>query len=385
MKFEDISSFSREECVQLIDLCGLADDYSDSELSSKELDDLHAILFSFGLSVGSHFLETLEVARLFHQPVDLVRMLLESTQWRLTTTTLHELHDLSPEEDVVSTASLIHVDSTTGLVVCWPDVWTVGQPVVLVHDPSPAATLTTASTPIAHSPLSDQRPSLSLSLGDERGTHVVLCPPISGVYEATVYRQYTGAPNLAGTEIETETDSRSVLVSSVAYQYTESLTSAMDQLLWGWNGHFSEDMEQALVQLVVFTDEELATWIHRWAPMLTAMSSSSSTSSSAAAGDELQSLLSTITDDLHQALQEHSAYAIGRLQQSFDQLLEMGEGPMQGLFAFPPSFYEWIRRYVTAKVQASSLDELWTRIHVLVSEWRPIGSIHASSSSLVNM
>jgi hypothetical protein len=159
------------------------------------------------------------------------------------------------------------------------------------------------------------------------------------------------------------------MVTSATYRYVAALDAFYDQMYWGWEGNWTEELEIALLELVVAVDEDLTVIVHSMTSMMSAMQGAASSSVT-----EMKHLLDSVVSDVRNALTNHSTYAVGRLQQTRVQFGEM-QGSMGAFMRIPPSFTRAINAFILAKLAASMHNEMKQTFAALVR-------LHCSRSCL---
>jgi hypothetical protein len=56
------------------------------------------------------------------------------------------------------------------------------------------------------------------------------------------------------------------------YEFVSSLDSALDLIVWGWEGAWTERLELSLVELVVAVSDDLVALVRSWKPLLSSFS-----------------------------------------------------------------------------------------------------------------
>lgn len=363
MKLEAIEELDQGSLVHLLELFGLMEDAKEAGLvdesqyaSDGVLDDLRAIVISFAMC-QDHFEQISELSLLFDLSFELVSSLLESNHWRLTWDMLEDLQIMSPLAYSLL-PNMIRVDIDVDNVVTLPTRVTVGKLLVFV-------------LPDADLICSVDCPGRTASVVQILNTTQV------GFGYHRIEVTVTSRTN-SNTKLYFK---QSVLITNTIYEYNLAIDSFLDLLVWGWEGNFTSELENALLQLLVFTHEDLHAMIQQWKTMFKSFLQG--------AGDDLEQLMNVIVEDLHQALSNQSTYAVGRLQQSFDQFLEMKESVMGMMVNLPTAFFDAIRVFIEAKVAASPQDILIGKLQALIRSaeeyHRSIGSaLTMPSSSLAN-
>jgi hypothetical protein len=138
------------------------------------------------------------------------------------------------------------------------------------------------------------------------------------------------------------------------YTYCIAFDTMLDSFFWGWQS-WTSDLEEALLELLVSVNEELTEVLGRFKTMMRGfpsiphgITSQSNEEQRTNHTREIENLLETVTSDLHKALCERSAYAVGRLHQTLTQFVEVAS--MMGI---PESFVRSLNRFVQAKIESS--------------------------------
>lgn len=139
-----------------------------------------------------------------------------------------------------------------------------------------------------------------------------------------------------------------VLCTSRVYNYSYQLELFLDLFYWGYRTKdktLSTEFENSLLELCIHVNEELITTVQRLIPMFSMMGNTTNASDMVT---EMNKMIETIQCDIAAALSDHSIYAIGRLHQTLGQLLEFGSDGMS-VFALPPACVSAIYNFITVK------------------------------------
>lgn len=308
MDLTTISALDRSEVTSCIDALGL----DCGPLDDLDTDDLQGLLFSF-VSSCDRFEEIFEVCLSFQQPFDLVQSLLESNEWKLSSALVGELFDLgSQSKDII-----IPLILSGNLPVILPDKLYVGRVLTIVDNYEP-------STPVL---------SRRIRFGD---------PPVSATHCT-----WPGL-SFGMQRVEIGADTCTALVSCALYEYGHALDATIDLIYWGWSGEWSSALEGSLLELLVAVDDDLVSMLHSIKSMLAMMSPS--------AAQDLADMIDTVQRDVQAALCDRSAYAVGRLHEVLNQILDMAAGPassMPGLLSVPVSFSAAVHSFIRAKLDST--------------------------------
>ena len=152
------------------------------------------------------------------------------------------------------------------------------------------------------------------------------------------------------------TTKKKVNITSSTYRYITALECMYDRMIWGWEGNWTEELEHALIQLVIAVDDDLTGMVKSMTSMMTIMSGEASNSVT-----DMTQLLDTVNKDIQLALTEHSTYAIGRLHQTLLQFREM-DGMLGAVLHIPVSFKTAIDFFIIEKLKNSSKMEEMNRL-----------------------
>jgi hypothetical protein len=157
----------------------------------------------------------------------------------------------------------------------------------------------------------------------------------------------------------------SFLITSSLYDYVVSLDKFFDYFYWQFNSsfHYTPELEGILLELLVCIHDDFSVMINSMSSVLS-LGGEQQQKGGYNPNSELQRYYSIILNDLQKALsEEHSGYAIGRLHQSFEQVLEMKAmtGSMfsggGGMFNIPEHFQYKIQQYMEIKVNTVFKDD----------------------------
>jgi hypothetical protein len=177
----------------------------------------------------------------------------------------------------------------------------------------------------------------------------------------------------SSSEIGSLIRQESFLITSSLYDYVVSLDTFFDYLYWQFNPtiHYTSELEGILLELLVCIHDDFSVMINSMSSVLSLGGGESALQSQQGSGynpnAELQRYYSIILNDLQKALsEEHSGYAIGRLHQSFEQLLEMkamtgsmfSGGGGGGMFNIPEHFQYKIQQYIEMKINIVFKDDM---------------------------
>lgn len=143
-------------------------------------------------------------------------------------------------------------------------------------------------------------------------------------------------------------------VVPAVYMYCIALDGMFDVLHWGWLTWTSQ-LEDSLLELLVSVDDDLTLVVSNFRSMMSSMGSMGS------GADDIQQMLDTVKTDLRGALCDRSAYAVGRLHQTLAQFVEVAT-----MFSIPHSFLHSLNSFISAKIASSDPKALSKALSLLV-------------------
>ncbi len=129
-----------------------------------------------------------------------------------------------------------------------------------------------------------------------------------------------------------------VLAVSPVFAYANALDRLYDALFWSWEGNWHEEIENSIVALVISVEDNLKTFIKGMESMLSMLGE----------GSDVKQLLTTLQDNMGDALQGHDRAALGKLHQAIYQFLEVGMMP------WPQGFKNAIASFERVKFKHSN-------------------------------
>jgi len=137
-------------------------------------------------------------------------------------------------------------------------------------------------------------------------------------------------------------DDYRIIVLTPVYRYAASLDRLYDQLFWSWEGNWHAELESTTVTLVLAVEDNLKKFIEGMESMLKAFGQ----------GTDTAQLLTTLQENMGNALQDHDETALGRLHQAIYQFLEVGMMP------WPASFKDAVANFEQVKFKYSNQDKV---------------------------
>eukprot|EP00471_Norrisiella_sphaerica_P009264 CAMPEP_0184498342 /NCGR_PEP_ID=MMETSP0113_2-20130426/38701_1 /TAXON_ID=91329 /ORGANISM="Norrisiella sphaerica, Strain BC52" /LENGTH=877 /DNA_ID=CAMNT_0026885803 /DNA_START=149 /DNA_END=2779 /DNA_ORIENTATION=+ len=139
-----------------------------------------------------------------------------------------------------------------------------------------------------------------------------------------------------------QSDDFQFLCKTPVYEYASALDTLYDNLFWSWEGNWQAEIENATVQLVLAVEDNLKTFMNGMQSMLKAVGHSKDSSQ----------LLTTLQENMGDALTKHDRTAVGRLHQAIYQFLEVGVMP------WPQSFKDSVAEFERKKFKYSNQDRV---------------------------
>eukprot|EP01032_Pedospumella_encystans_P020416 gene20416-23189_t len=332
---DSIWCLERVDVISLLEKVGVEHDGCGGGYHcSCDEDELKGLLYSFCASVPDVD-RLLEIAGIFNESFDLVRALMDSSSGRLT----HEVvAQLVESKDVLFSA--VEVSRSTG-VAALPDEIDCRSILVACEVPgdednksSSLVTQVRLSQPglssQTQSGLQSIKPRLPFGMTDVyiKGHRSLKCSDsevLSAVPQDLQYQQR-------------------VLITSPTFRYASALDCMYDRLYFGWEGKWTNELESSLFELLVAVDDDLVSMVKSWVGMLGAVTASGA--------DDMNHMLQCVTKDVQDALNNHSAQAIGRLHQTLVQFTDTGSMSMS-MMQVPEVFVRATNDFMQAKLTAS--------------------------------
>ena len=393
MELESILALSLEELTSFLERAGVdCDDDADEE-------ELQSLAYSVVCSY-TNFDTIYELSKVFGESFELISMLLDSTEGHLTAEVVDQLQELHGDVQVLkvraSTAPVAHYshgqantltmnqaahqDGIDSYIVsrCIKRIGTNCAIIAVDSDVSEPTTSHLSSSPCCN-PYSRAWKLTAVILealakGEDPGAAVadricVRCIP--GPLPFGLYRCLSSyATSSSGSEPGGMTeavaancptaasecmlyDHGRVLVQSATYSYVLALDEALDRLQWGWEGSWTEELECALLELLVAVEEDLTEAARSWQWM---DSISAGVDAAAGATGELSAMVQNVRQDVQAALAVRSTYAVGRLYQTLVQFVETRL--LAAMLRLPKALTDAIGTFLRAMVRASPTKSL---------------------------
>jgi len=313
-------------------------------------DVLRSMVYSFCASIP-HADLLLEIVDCFGESFELVQALMDSSSSKLTRDLVTQLAEDKSVPVIVLEASQQHgiikplpteLDCRSTLVVC---EGAAGSAEGFDLD-VPLVTEVRLSQPSLHAPALVGIQSLPSRL------------PF-GVNDLSAMLQRASKAD-RNTECAPTTQSlrytQRVLVTSPVFRFAAALDAMFDRLYWGWEGLWSDALESALFELLVAVDDDLVEMVKSWVAML----------SVTGGADDMHHMLQCVTLDVQNALNSHSAQAIGRLHQTLVQFTDTNSMSMT-MMRVPEVFVRATNAFIQAKMDASEAGNMRRDLEKLVS------------------
>lgn len=322
----------RVDVISLLEKVGVEHDGCEGGCHcSCDEDELKGLLYSFCASVPDVD-RVLEIAGCFNESFDLVRALMDSSSGKLTHEVVAQL--VEGKDVLFSAVEVSRFDDVAAL----PDEIDCRSILVACEVPSDGdnenASLVT-QVRLSQPGLSSQtqsglqsiKPRLPFGLTN---VHIkchrnLKCAEISSVPQDLHYQQR-------------------VLITSPIFRYASALDCMYDRLYFGWEGKWTNELESSLFELLVAVDDDLVSMVKSWVGMLGAVTASGA--------DDMNHMLQCVTKDVQDALNNHSAQAIGRLHQTLVQFTDTGSMSMS-MMQVPEVFVRATNDFMQAKLTAS--------------------------------
>jgi hypothetical protein len=279
MDFNSIEQFSLSKLQQYASVAGIDVD----EDSLQDTCILQALLFSY---VTSHVLpfpipndsidifygQLFELCAFFDQPIDLVELLMESSEGLITSDIIEQLCENSSDKSMqlfVSQSLIVIYSKNTP------------KPMVMEMDRAikifPNSALIFLSNSVNTS-------SNFITNAFANTTH-----PYNVLLESLPFGIYKHPSN-----------PMKLFQTSYAYEYVYALDSCNDILHWGWSSHWTEELESSLLTLLVTVNDDL---VHALRSMKAMVGNRGEA--------EFETLIHICKSDIQKALCDHNAYNIG--------------------------------------------------------------------------
>lgn len=370
-----VSSLGRAETINYLSKLGIEHESCDGGQSCHcDFEELQALLLSFCYCVPNFSL-LYEVADGFQESFDLVQVLVDSNDGRFTMDAAQQLVEQENRSaSIVSVSRCVGVqkalesrlDSDTLIAVTET---TCDEDAQLTKDMSPGNVFDASGSSVDEVTLHQvtYNATSSVFTQEDRSGVQVIAPPLPfGVNDYTVKLtrvQTTGQSDLnsLGPARQQYTWKDTVLVTSAVHRYAAALDCMFDRLYWGWEGHWDQSLENAVLQLLVAVDDDLVGMVRSWVNMM-----SSAGSMMRDGASDMQRLLDSVISDVQKAMNEHSTYAVGRLHQTLVQFVDAKDS-MSMMMRIPEGFTHAINDFMQAKLEASAQVEMQRDLNSLVS------------------
>ncbi len=348
---DSIWCLERVDVISLLERVGVEHDGCDGGYQCAcDEDELKGLLYSFCSSVPDVG-RLLEIADSFNESFDLVRALMDSSSGRLTREVIAQL--VEGNDFLCSSIEVSRQNGVTAL----PDEIDCRSILVAYEAPvdhgsvddedanAPLVTQVRLSQPglFGHtqSGLQSIKPRLPFGMNDLHITchKSVQCTENSAVPQELHYQQR-------------------VLFTSPIFRYASALDCMYDRLYFGWEGKWSHELESSLFELLVAVDDDLVSMVKSWVGMLGAVTTSGA--------DDMHHMLQCVTKDVQDALNNHSAQAIGRLHQTLVQFTDTSSMSMS-MMQVPEVFVRATNDFMQAKLNASEPTMMLRDLTKLVS------------------
>lgn len=302
--------------------------YGLSELEDNscfEREDAEVLFESYVMSTTRADMMVKEITPIYPHSSELLELLLESTDFRITDAIINQLDELDVESGSVATPVLkCEVCRSTGIVPNFRAHYcTVGTFVILTENEDEV--VRSVDIPDMFT---------KISCGEKAGV-VAVGPLPFGVQsiQVSIAQSESADTHLSVTN--------NVLVISSVYECALAIDDLLDCVYWGWGseGKWTQELENSLLELVIGVSDELETAVRSWRPMMSFVGG---------AVQETTKMVDVIRSDIEKALTEHAPSSIGRLHQTLVQLQD-GSGSMMGI---PQAFMTAISAFIRAKVSA---------------------------------
>lgn len=351
---------------------------------------LQGLLLSYCYCVPNFSL-LYEVADGFQESFDLVQILVDSGDGRLTNDTVQQLMEQENPHRAFSNVAAINVSRHSGVLRAL-DEPVDSQTLIAVTENSAGedaqiseniASNTVEPSGASVTEVSFHQVSFDATASifvqrDTAGIQVIAPPLLFGVNECTVKVERTltdPAPcDNTGLSLPTDTIGETaypirqryvwqdtVMVTSAVHRYATALDCMFDRLYWGWEGNWDQNLEGAILQLLVAVDDDLVGLVRSW---VSVMGGSGAESQRNGASD-MQHLLDSVILDVQNAMNVHSTYAVGRLHQTLVQFVDAKDS-MSMIMRIPEGFTHAINDFIQAKLEASAQVEMQRDLNALV-------------------
>lgn len=307
-----------------------------------DIEELQAIFYSF-IESQQYFEHIYEISCQFNESYELINMILESNLYKLTPFLYDQLLESS-------TSVVAGIGKGYGEII--PCLFKDNHIIIPINITKIGDILI----------LFDDSTEENITLGDDI---YVVCDKIIKGYRIISYGLRFGYHELEFHTNILSNKSRNYLItnsilftSSPVYTYCLALDSCLDYLTWGWTGNWTNELEIAILELLISVNDDLVTILLNMRSMFSGIFSTGV--------DDLEEMLKIIQEDLRLVLTTKSNYSLGRLHQTFLQFLEMNNSITGAFMKIPQQFIQAIEAFYLAKISASPLENLFNEILTLV-------------------
>ena len=317
-------------------------------------DVLRSMVFSFCASIPNAD-RLLEIADHFSESFELIQALMDSSSNKLTRDLVTQLTEDNSVPTVILDAS------QRGIHAPLPAEVDCRSTIVICEEGSGATVASSAPfdgnlSLVSEVRLTQPSPHAPVLMGIQ-SVPSRLPFGVSDLH-VTLHRTAKADQNSPGSVPTTHSQclhyTQRVLVTSPVFRFAAALDAMFDRLYWGWEGHWSDALESALFELLVAVDDDLVAMVQSWVAML----------SVTGGAEDMNHMLQCVTLDVQNALNSHSAQAIGRLHQTLVQFTDTNS---MSMVRVPEAFVRATNAFIQAKMDASEARNMMRDLEKLVS------------------